>query len=232
MNYQGKNVVITGAGGGMGKLLCKRLAQQGAKLSLCDVCEEKLKALADELADMTEVFYKAINIACEADVQAFYEEAYAKNGEFYALANLAGLSIPGQIPETSENTYDTIMDVNVKGTFLSCKFFVPRAADGSIIVNIGSMAAINANGNAPLYCTAKASVNMFSRGLLLQVGSRNIRVTTVNPGGTDTRFWGDRPVDHTKLMQPEDVVEILLFVLNSSPNVQIHHIDFESIARF
>lgn len=60
----------------------------------------------------------------------------------------------------------------------------------------------------------------------------SIRVTTVNPGGTDTGFWGDRPVDRTKLMQPEDVVDVLMFVLTSSPNVQIHDIYFESIAKF
>lgn len=232
MDYQGKNIVITGASGGMGKLLCKKLAQQGAKLSLCSNQSEDLKALAEELAGITDVFYKVVDITNEAEVKAFYEEAHAKNGTFYALANLAGLSIPGKIPETPESAYDTMMDVNVKGTFLSCKFFAPLAADGSIIVNIGSMAARNANGNAPLYCTAKAAVNMLSQGLLLQLGSRNIRVTTVNPGGTDTQFWGDRPVDRTKLMQPEDVVDILLFVLNSNPNVQIHDIYFESIAKF
>jgi len=94
------------------------------------------------------------------------------------------------------------------------------------------MAARNANGNAPLYCTAKAAVNMLSRGLLLQVGSKNIRVTTVNPGGADTPFWGTRAVDKTKLMQAEDVVDIILFVLKSNPKVQIHDIYFESAARF
>ena len=75
-------------------------------------------------------------------------------------------------------------------------------------------------------------MNMLSKGLLLQLGSKNIRVTTVNPGGADTQFWGDRAVDRTKLMQPEDVVDVILFVLTSSPNVQIHDIFFESSARF
>ena len=155
-----------------------------------------------------------------------------RNIAINALANLAGLSIPGQIPETEESAYDLMMDVNVKGTFLCCKYFADKAADPAIIVNIGSMAARNANGNAPLYCTAKAAVNMLSRGLLLQVGSKNIRVTTVNPGGADTPFWGTRTVDRTKLMQAEDVVDIILFVLKSNPKVQIHDIYFESAARF
>ena len=73
---------------------------------------------------------------------------------------------------------------------------------------------------------------MLSQGMLLQMGSQDIRVTTINPGGTDTPFWGTRTVDKSKLMQAEDVVEIILFALTSSPRVQIHDIYFESSARF
>jgi len=231
INYKDKNVVITGASGGMGKILCKRLADMGAKLSICSN-DECVINFAKELSEKTKVYVKAFDIADEAEVKEFFEEAYKANGEFYALANLAGLSIPGQISETEESAYDLMMNVNVKGTFLCCKYFAQTAAEPSIIVNIGSMAARNANGNAPLYCTAKAAVNMLSRGLLLQVGSKNIRVTTVNPGGADTPFWGNRAVDRTKLMQAEDVVDIIMFVLTSNPNVQIHDIYFESAARF
>ena len=231
INYKDKNVVITGASGGMGKILCNHLAQQGAKLSICSN-DEEIMEFAKELSAQTCVFAKAFDIADENAVATFFEEAYEKNGQFYALANLAGISIPGQIPETEESAYDLMMDVNVKGTFLCCKHFAKYAAEPSIIVNIGSMAARNANGNAPLYCTAKAAVNMLSRGLLLQVASKNIRVTTVNPGGADTPFWGTRAVDRTKLMQAEDVVDIILFVLMSNPKVQIHDIYFESAAKF
>lgn len=230
INYNNKNVVITGASGGMGRILCKELANQGAKLSICSNNAEQLEQLKQELKGS--VFAKVVDITKEAEVAEFFEEAYAQNGEFYALANLAGLSIPGQIPQMEESAYDLMMDVNVKGTFLACKYFAAHAAEPAIIVNIGSMAARNANGNAPIYCTAKAAVNMLSKGLLLQLGSKKIRVTTVNPGGADTQFWGDRAVDRTKLMQPEDVVDIILFVLTSNPTVQIHDIFFESSARF
>ena len=232
INYNGKNVIVTGASGGMGLILCKKLAEQGAKLSLCSNDEKALTAQAEELGKVTQVFAKAVDITNEEEVAAFFAEAYEKNGEFHAMANLAGLSIPGKIPETDVNVYETIMDVNVKGTFLAGKYFAKNAAKPAIIVNIGSTAAKTANANAPLYCTAKAAVNMLSQGMLLQMGSQDIRVTTINPGGTDTPFWGTRTVDKSKLMQAEDVVEIILFALTSSPRVQIHDIYFESSARF
>ena len=216
----------------MGIILCKKLAEQGAKLSLCSNDEKALAAQAEELSKVTEVFAKVVDITNEEEVAAFFAQAYENNGEFHAMANLAGLSIPGKIPETNVNVYETIMDVNVKGTFLAGKYFAKNAAKPAIIVNIGSTAAKTANANAPLYCTAKAAVNMLSQGMLLQMGSQDIRVTTINPGGTDTPFWGTRTVDKSKLMQAEDVVEIILFALTSSPRVQIHDIYFESSARF
>jgi len=232
INYQGKNVIVTGASGGMGVILCRRLAEQGARLSLCSNDESGLTALAEELKQVTDVYAKAVDITNEQEVQEFFAESYEKFGEYAAMANLAGLSIPCKIPAADVDVYNTIMDVNVKGSFLAGKHFAQHAADPAIIVNIGSMAARNANGNAPLYCTAKAAVNMLSQGMLLQMGPQNIRVTTVNPGGADTPFWGTRTVDKSKLMQAEDVVDIIFFVLTSNPSVQIHDIYFESSARF
>lgn len=232
INYQGKHVIVVGASGGMGTILCRRLAEQGAKLSLCARDAQKLTALVEELKKQTEVFALAVDVTDEREVAEFFAQAYEKHGEYAAMANLAGLSIPSKIPTTDLDVYNTIMDVNVKGTFLAGKYFALHAADPAIIVNIGSTAAKTANANAPLYCTAKAAVNMLSQGMLLQMGPQHIRVTTINPGGVDTAFWGDRPVDRSKLMQAEDVVDIILFALTSSPRVQIHDIYFESSARF
>ena len=99
VNYKGKHVVITGASGGMGKVLCKALANEGAKLSIC-AKDEAVMDFAKELS--CEVFAKVVDITNEAEVKSFFTEALSKHGEFYALANLAGLSIPGQISEMEE----------------------------------------------------------------------------------------------------------------------------------
>lgn len=232
INYCGKNVIVTGASGGMGSLLCRQLAAQGAKLSICANNAAALAELEAELSQDTEVFAKVVDVTKETEVADFFAQSYEKFGPYHAMANLAGLSIPCKIPEAKVDVYETIMDVNVKGTFLTGKYFAQKAAKPAIIVNIGSTAAKTANGNAPLYCTAKAAVNMLSQGMLIQMGPQDIRVTTINPGGTDTPFWGTRTVDKSKLMQAEDVVEVIMFALCSSPRVQIHDIYFESSARF
>ncbi len=234
MNFSGKNVVITGASGGMGVLLCEKLAQSGANLALCSNDKERLDALTDELSSKysVKIVSKTLDITNEAEVESFINDAAQKLGKFSNLINLAGLSIPNNYAETDLSVFETVMDVNIKGSFLTSKHFMPNAADSALIINIGSMAARNTNANAPIYCMAKAAVNKLSEGLLLQYAKKNIRVTTVNPGGADTPFWGTRSVDRTKLMTAEDVVEVIWFVLNMNENVQIHSIDFESFRKF
>jgi len=234
MKFNGKNYVVTGASGGMGILLCDKLAQNGANLILCSNDEERLDSLVKELSEKygSQIISKVVDVTDEAQVAKFIREGSEKFGKLDCLLNLAGLSIPNKYEETDVNVYDTVMDVNIKGSFLTSKHFAAYANSPALIVNIGSMAARNTNANAPIYCMAKAAVNKLSEGLLLQLGKKNIRVTTINPGGTDTPFWGTRQVDRSKLMKPSDVVDVIWMVLNISENIQVHSIDFESFSKF
>ena len=156
-----KHIVIIGATGGLGRILCKKLASEGALLSISGRNQEKLNEITNELSD-NKIFSKNFDIRNEEEVSLFFEEAYKEFGEIYALINLAGLSIPGNIPETDISAYDLMMDVNVKGTFLAAKHFTKYASSPAIVVNTGSMAAKNANPNAPLYCTSKAEVDIIT----------------------------------------------------------------------
>ena len=219
-------IIVTGAAGGMGADLCRRLAQEGAHLALCGRSQEKLMQLAEELPQDTLV--AALDVANERQVADFFGQIQERFGGADALINLAGRSIPGQIAEMDEASYDQMLDTNVKGTFLCSKHFIPLARENAQIINVASMAAIRANGTAPVYCTSKAAVNMFSQGLAIQLAPRGIRVTTVNPAGTDTPFWGSRPVVRERLLKAQDVTETLLFVLKAAPHVVFSQINLES----
>lgn len=234
MIKKGQNAIITGASGGMGLLLCQKYAQMGVNLAICSVDENELSAQAQALKDTygVEVVEKAVDVTNEDEVKLFVDESAAKLGKMDFLVNLAGLSIPNKYAETSVDTFDKVMDVNVKGAFLMSKHFANHAVNPSLIINIGSMAARNTNANAPIYCMAKAAVNKLSEGLLLQLGKSGVRVTTINPSGADTPFWGTRTVDRTKLMKASDVVEIIWAVINMPDSVQVHCIDFGSFAPY
>ncbi|MBR4873736.1 MAG: SDR family oxidoreductase [Clostridia bacterium] len=235
MKLTNKTVMITGADGGMGMVICRALAEEGANLALCSVNGAHLDEVVAALrADFPacRIVSAQVDVTDEAQVAAFVEKAAAEFGTFDRLINLAGLSIPSQYKETEEATYDAMMDVNVKGSFFMSKHFAAHAANPARIINVGSMAARNTNANAPIYCMAKAAVNKLSEGLLLQLGKQGVTVSTVNPGGADTPFWGTRAVDRSKLMSAEDVAEVILFVAHLADHIQLHSVDFESAAKF
>lgn len=230
-SLQNKVAVIIGATGGMGTILTSELASQGVKLVLASNDNEALNQMkADYEAKGASVTVAKLDVTNEEEVKAVFDLAQKTYGQADMLVNLAGLSIPAKVEAMTEEQYDVTMDVNVKGTFLCCKHFIPMAnkEDGAHIINIGSMAAKRANPGAPMYCTAKAAVNMFSQGLAMQVKDQNIRVTTLNPGGADTAFWGDRQVPREKFLKASDVVDVMLFVLTRDTRVVFHDIAFES----
>lgn len=225
-----KVIIITGASGGMGRVVSEALAETGARLALFSNDSEALCALSEKISQKTTCISRTVDVCDEEQVRTAVEETAQQLGAPYALLNLAGLSIPAEISEMKLADFETVMDVNVQGTFLFSKHFANAvdAQAGGQIINIGSMAAKRANGNAPVYCTAKAAVNMLSAGMAIQYKKLNIRVTTLNPGGTDTPFWGNRPVDRQKLMQPDDIAGAILFVLTQDRRVAISELNFES----
>ena len=222
-----KVIIITGASGGMGREIAHRLDGEGAKLALFSRNAEELKTLAEETTVPT--VKRAVDVRCESDViEAF--KLTSTLGKPYALLNLAGLTIPAHINEMSVADFETTIDTNLKGTFLFSKHFA-NAVDtesGGIIVNVSSMAAKRANAISPAYCAAKAGVNMLAAGMAIQFKEKNIRVTTLNPGGTDTPFWGQRKVARENLLLASDIADVVMFILTRDRRVAFSELSFES----
>lgn len=225
----GRRIAVVGATGGIGRALVHRLVGQGARVAAAGTSRERLKELS---ATYPAVFVCAADFTNEGDVEAFYAEATGALGRLDAVVNLAGASVPGDVRNASTETFDQVMAVNVRSTFLSCTQALPHLRDqDALIINVGSLAGLRPNPAAPLYCTAKAAVAMFTRAFATQVKDRRLRVTNLTPGGTDTPFWGDRAVDRTALMSSDDVVDTIMFVLSRPAHIIVHDIQFESTGR-
>jgi NADP-dependent 3-hydroxy acid dehydrogenase YdfG len=226
-----KVVAITGAASGMGRAIADSLAGDGVKLALGD---RDTKTLAQAESDLTSsvsaLVARELDVTDEASVRDFFSAATGQLGPIDVLLNVPGVSVVGKIAEMSVEDYQRIMDVNVKGTFLCSKHYLATAVPqaGGLIINFASMASKRANPNAPVYCTAKSAVAMFSQGLALQAKEQDVRVTTLCPGPTDTGFWGDRPVPREKFMRVEDIVATVRYVLSLPPRVVVHEVAFES----
>ncbi len=221
-------VFVTGATGGIGGAIARTLAKAGAKLAISGRDVGKLEALKKELGG--EVFCAPADATDESSVQKAIGDAKKHFGRLDALINVPGLSVPAKLAEMKIEDFQKIFDVNVKSMFLCSKHFVQQveAEKGGQIVSISSVAGKSANPNAPVYCAAKAALNMLSEGLALQSKAANVRVSLVSPGAVSTPgFWGDRPVPHEKFLRPEDVAEVVEFVLALPEHVVLHDVVFE-----
>ncbi|MEU2251002.1 SDR family oxidoreductase [Streptomyces sp. NPDC019224] len=225
-SLSGLRVAVTGATGGIGRVLVAALRERGAAVAVTGSDEQRLDSLTRHTPG---VVGRVADITDEEQVAGFMATAVGELGGLDVLVNLAGLSIPGEIATASAADLGTMLDVNVSGTVLACKHAIPHLAGGQgLIVNVGSAAGLRPNATAPGYCTAKAAVAMFTAALSLQLKEQRIRVTHLAPGGTDTPFWGDRPVQRESLMAPEDVVSALLYVISLPPHVVVRELLFES----
>lgn len=227
-------IVVTGAAGGIGSALARRLHDAGARLVLTSRDAERLAAVAAGLgADDDRVWSWPADLADEAQAARLFEAAGRRTGHVDALVNVAGRSIPGDVADASMGDYLAVWHANVTSAFLSCKHVLPllKPHSGAQVISIGSLAGRRPNPVAPLYCTAKAALDMFGRAFGLQVRERGIRVTTLAPGGVDTPFWGDRAVDRSALLTADDVVDAVEFVLGTPPRVHISSIELEASAR-
>lgn len=185
MRFENKVAVVTGGASGIGLAIVRRLVAEGGRAIVADFNPETLRAAVSELGNA--VAGIEVDVRVESQVQAMVTMAQETFGGLDLGFNCAGLSVPGEIAELSEEDWDTTVDICLKGVFLSVKHEAnAMPGEGGAIVNIASL-----NSHVPMigggaYACAKAGVEMLSRNAALELAERKIRVNTVSPGLTDT----------------------------------------------
>jgi NAD(P)-dependent dehydrogenase (short-subunit alcohol dehydrogenase family) len=165
--------LVTGAAGAIGGAIVRRLADDGLTVAGVDVAVG-----ADYRCD----------VRSEEDVLRLRSEVAGRHGTPTLLVNVAGVFFEHRITELSVEDWDLTLDTNLKGTFLTCKTFLPAmiAAGSGTIVNIASTAGIRGGHTRAAYCAAKAGVVNFTRSLALDHGGDGVRICCVCPGLIDT----------------------------------------------
>jgi short-subunit dehydrogenase len=220
MKVFNKVIVVTGAGGGIGRELVVQLLEKGAKVAaiIHKSCLEEIKSLATVYGDR--ISTHMADLANRDDVEKLPEEIIAVHGFVVGIINNAG--IIQHFLSVNDLEYEQIqrvMDVNFYGTLYMCKSFLPHllSRPEAHIANVSSMGGFLPVPLQSIYCASKAAVKMFTEGLHLELRNTNVGVTIVLPGGVDTNLVRNSGVStdgvesHSyKMLSPKEAAAIII----------------------
>jgi NAD(P)-dependent dehydrogenase (short-subunit alcohol dehydrogenase family) len=228
----GRVFVITGASNGIGAACARRLARDGARVALWDIAEAPGSALAGELREHgQDACFVRCNVAVKAEVDAALATTIAEFGRVDGLVNNAGIFRAAEFLDITEEDWDAVIDVNLKGAFLVGQAVARRLADqgGGAIVNMSSVNGVLAIATIASYNASKGAINQLTRAMALGLIDKGIRVNAVAPGTIATdlardavltsdaarqRILGRTPMK--RLGEPDEIADVVAFLLSDA----------------
>lgn len=209
MKLPDKLAVVTGGGRGIGREIALALAREGADVVVAARTFEEITRTAVEVGMLgRRSLAVRTDVRSGRDVKNLISKTKAAFGRIDIFINNAGVALRKNLVETSDEELDSIIDTNLKGTFLCCREVVPMMAKGGggVIVNISSGAGKTGIPELSAYCASKFAILGLTEALAYEVAESGIRVYAVCPGGVDTGMYRSMfPEDTSALLRPEYV---------------------------
>ena len=218
MDWTGRTAVVTGASGGIGSAICRKLASMKINQLITGRKQEVLDSLAAELSRSgVEVIACGGDITDSAFVRSLPQAALDRFGRLDVVINCAGIAQNQRFEEVTEEEYDRIMSLNAKAPYFLCQAALPalRKSSSATIINITSVVAHKGYPFQSAYVASKHALAGFSKSLANEVYRENIRVHLISPGGVYTPMVALSRPDLTPDMVslPEDIADIAAFYL-------------------
>ena len=236
-DFTGKNVIVTGASRGIGLTIAQAFAQAGANVALCATNPDSLAAAAKTLASFGgKVFTQPVNVANPEDCERFVDNAVKEFGSLDVLVNNAGITKDNLTIRMNEQDWDSVLNVNLKGTFLMSKAALKvmfKKRNGTI-VNISSVVGEMGNAGQANYVASKAGMIGLTKTLAKEFGSRGVRVNAVAPGFVQTAMTDALPEDVRekalsaialkRFATPQDIAKAVLFLASEDASYITGHV--------
>ena len=228
---EGKRIIVTGAGSGIGRAIAMRLASEGARIVLADVDEDAANGVAVEIGEAGgDTLVHKTDVTSAESVEALVGRVVSEWGGLDAMVNNAGVGIASTVVDATEEDYDKMMDVCVRGTFLGMKYAIPAIGEsgGGSVVNMSSIAALVGLNDRAIYCAAKGAILAMTRAAAMDHIEEGVRVNCIAPGTVDTP-WVERITStyddpeearkkmqarqpHNRLVTPEEIAAMAAYL--------------------
>jgi NAD(P)-dependent dehydrogenase (short-subunit alcohol dehydrogenase family) len=191
MRHTDRVAIITGGGNGIGQSTCEYMAQLGCTVIVADIKEDDAQKVTEGIKkDGGEALAMKVDVTTKSEVQQMVSDTLKTYGKIDILFNNAGTDIKGHITEIKEETWDFLMALNLKGTFLCTQAVAPSMIECKYgrIINVSSMAGKTGEPLTSAYCTTKFGVIGFTQSVALDLGPHDITVNAVCPGAVATEL--------------------------------------------
>ena len=212
MRLKGKVALITGGARGQGAAEAKLFAKEGAKVVITDILDNEGKKTEAEITETGgKCLYMHHDVTNSKDWETIVSKTVEHFGKIDILLNNAGIAVWGTNDDTSEEIWDSVMDVNAKGVFLGTKYVIPemkKNGTGSII-NVSSISGIIGQpAIQPVYNASKGAVRIFTKSTAVQYGKYGIRANSIHPGGVDTDMIAHLTEDDERQQRIKETVPL------------------------
>ena len=230
MQLKGKVAIVTGGGSGIGRAIGVGLAGEGASVVVADIDSNSADAVAAELEELGSYALAAtVDVSKSDQVDALVEAAVERFGRLDILINNAGRAARGFVSEMPDEAWDSVISVNLRGTFLcsraALQHMIPQRSGR--IINTASGLGIRGSPGGAVYGASKAAIINFTKSLAQEVARYGITVNAIAPGVTDTPLWrGFRSdadiveaLESGRVGAPEDFVPLVIFLCSEAGGI-------------